>query len=71
MSSQENVSKKINNWIKGLKHGSYGAFAGFLAGALISAIFALSGNPPVWAINLPYVGALGGFTFGFMEGSES
>lgn len=61
----------MNDWLKGLLHGSLGAFTGFLAGGLIAAIFALSTGAPVWATGLPYIGAIGGFTFGFAEGSYS
>lgn len=62
--------RHINDWLRGLKHGGVGAFGSFLLGALIAAIFALSVNPPTWASAMPYIGAIGGFAFGFAEGAS-
>lgn len=62
-------ARELNDWLTGLKHGAVGLFGSFLVGALIAAVFALSANPPVWATAMPYIGALGGFAFGFVEGA--
>ena len=61
-------TKNMEDWISGMLEGSLGAFTGFLGGALVSAIFALSASTPVWAVALPYVASLGGFAFGFAHG---
>lgn len=62
--------RHIGDWLKGLMHGAIGAFGGFLIGALIAAIFALTTSPPTWAVAMPYVAAIGGFGFGFVEGAS-
>lgn len=56
------------DWLKGLAHGAIAAFGGFLLGALIAAIFALSASPPTWAPDMPYIATIGGFAFGFLAG---
>lgn len=67
--SSTSVSLQIDDWLRGLLFGGLGAFSGFLLGALIAAIMALQASPPVWAASMPYVGSLGGLSFGFVAGA--
>lgn len=60
--------RDIGDYMRGVLHGSLGAFAGFLFGAFIAAIFALEASAPTWAPAMPYVAAIGGLAFGFAEG---
>lgn len=68
MSSTENSKVDLSDWLRGLLHGSLGGFTGFFAGVLIQAIFSITANPPTFATDLPFIGTLGGFTFGFASG---
>lgn len=69
MSSSETVGLDTGDWLRGLLQGSLAAFAGFFAGLLIQAIFGVQATPPSYAAALPYIGTLGGFTFGFVTGA--